>query len=36
MSFHLDAVCFITKKDETQLKYHPVSAEPPFTVKTID
>jgi len=35
-SFHLNAACFFTKKHETQLKYHLVRAEPPFTVKTID
>ena len=35
-SFHLNAACFFIKKHETQLKYHLVRAEPPFTVKTID
>jgi len=35
-SFHLNAACFLPKKHETQLKYHLVRAEQPFTVKTID
>jgi len=35
-SFHLYPACFFTKKHETQLKYHLVRAEPPFTVKTMD
>ena len=35
-AFHLNSACFFTKKHETQLKYHLVRAEPPFTVKTID
>ena len=35
-SFHLNAACFFTKKHETQLKYHLVSVEPPFTVKMIE
>ena len=35
-SFHLNVACFFTKKHETQLKYHLVRAEPPFTVKIID
>jgi len=35
-SFHLNAACFFTKIHETQLKYHVVRAEPPFTVKTMD
>ena len=35
-SFHLNVVYFFTKRHETQLKYHLVRAEPPFTVKTID
>jgi len=36
VSFHLNAACFFAKKHETQLKYHLIRAEPPFTVKTID
>jgi len=35
-SFHVNAACFFNKKHETQLFYHLVRAEPPFTVKTID
>jgi len=35
-SFHLNAACFFTKKYKTQLKYHLIRAEPPFTVRTID
>jgi len=34
-SFHLSAACFLRKTRNT-LKYHLVTAEPPFTVKTID
>ena len=36
VSYHLNAACCFTKKHETQLKYHLVRAEPPFTVKTIN
>jgi len=32
-SCHLNAACFFTRNT---LKYHLVTAEPPFTVKTID
>ena len=35
-SFHLNAACFFTKNTKHSLKYHLVTAEPPFTVKTID
>jgi len=35
-SFHLNAARFFTEKYETQLKYHLIRPEPPFTVKTID
>jgi len=34
-SFHLNAACFYQNKKNT-LKYHLVTAEPPFTVETID
>jgi len=34
-SFYLNVACFLPKTHET-LKYHLVTAEPPFTVKTID
>jgi len=34
-SFHLNAACFLPKTRNT-LKYHPITAEPPFIVKTID
>jgi len=35
-SFHLNAACFFTKKHETQLKYHLVRDQRPFTVKMIE
>jgi len=35
VSFHLNATCFLPKTHET-LKYHLVTAEPPFTAKMID
>jgi len=35
-SFHLNAVCFYQKNTWNTLKYHLVTAESPFTVKTID
>jgi len=36
-SFHLNTACFFIKKTRnTVKKYHPVRAEPAFTVKTID
>jgi len=35
-SCRLNAAWFFTTKHETQLKYHLVRAEPPFTAKTID
>jgi len=36
-SFHLNAACFLPKKNtRNKLKYHLDTAEPPFTVKTID
>jgi len=35
-SFHLNAACFLPKTHETHKKNHLVTAEPPFTVKTID
>jgi len=35
-SFHLNVACFFTKTRNTVKKYHLVTAEPPFTVKTID
>jgi len=34
--FHLNAACFLPKTIRNTLKYHLVTAEPPFTVKTID
>jgi len=34
--FHLNAACFFNKNTQNTLTYHPVTAEPPFTVKTID
>jgi len=34
-SLHLNVACFLPKTHET-LKYHRVTTEPPFTVKTID
>ena len=37
MSFHLNAACgFANKHTKTHLKYHVVTAEPPFTVKMIE
>jgi len=35
-SFQLNAACFFTKNTRNTLKYHLVTVEPPFTVKTID
>ena len=34
--FHLNTACFFTKNTRNALKYHLVTAEPPFTVTTID
>jgi len=36
VSFHLNVACFLPKNTKHSLKYHPVRAEPSFTVKTID
>jgi len=35
-SSHLNDACFLPKTTRNTLKYHLVTAEPPFTVKTID
>jgi len=32
-SFHLNAACFLPKITRNTLKYHLITAEPPFTVK---
>jgi len=35
-SFHLNAACLLPKTTLNTLKYHLVTSEPPFTVKTIN
>jgi len=35
-SFHLNTACFFQKNTRNTLRYHLVSAEPPFTVQMID
>jgi len=35
-SFHLNTACFLSQAHEAHLKTSPGTAEPPFTVQTID